>query len=290
MHPVLRRAAAAGFRRAYATKAPQAPAAARAAAAASAPHKPSYGRRAAKLKPAEPVPPLSAQLVDAAAAKEWEEYSRLNPPAHRRVRGIVGAGENVRAVGHKVYLPNVIIRMVRNFTPVGQAYNPYEATFRVPLSITKTDVRSYLMAVYGVQTTYIRTDVYRSPLLRNQRTSAWNRTLRHRTYKRAVVGLVEPFYYPQALEDMDATAREERHKWLDENFAVDAHKEEQKMQLLRMTRKNSDDWRWRGDVSLKRGNIIKKIMDRRQAREAGIVSAAKELAARRQAGTLSAGA
>ncbi|KAJ2966781.1 hypothetical protein NUW54_g13706 [Trametes sanguinea] len=48
--------------------------------------------------------------------------------------------------------------MVRNHTPPGQPYNPYEATFRVPQSVTKTDIRSYLLAVYGVQTTYIRTD------------------------------------------------------------------------------------------------------------------------------------
>ena len=56
-------------------------------------------------------------------------------------------------LGERIYLPNVIFRMVRNHTLPGEPYNPFEATFRIPQSITKTDIRSYLLAVYGVECT-----------------------------------------------------------------------------------------------------------------------------------------
>jgi large subunit ribosomal protein L23 len=79
-----------------------------------------------------------------------------------------GAKET-QVVGEKVYLPNIIFRLVPNFTPPGKAYNPYEATFRIPQSVTKTDVRAYLAAMYGVQMTYIRTDNYSAPVRH-----AWN--------------------------------------------------------------------------------------------------------------------
>ncbi|KAJ6610239.1 hypothetical protein B0H10DRAFT_1681160, partial [Mycena sp. CBHHK59/15] len=99
--------------------------------------------------------------------------------------------------GQKIYLPNFVIRLVRNYTPLGQPYNPWQATFRIPKSITKTDMRSYLSAVYGVQTTYIRTDNYRAEISRRPiGRSTPDKRPGIASYKRAVVGLVEPFYYP----------------------------------------------------------------------------------------------
>ncbi|EDR14659.1 uncharacterized protein LACBIDRAFT_163947, partial [Laccaria bicolor S238N-H82] len=95
-------------------------------------------------------------------------------------------------LGKRVYLPNIIFKLVRNNTPPGMPYNPYEATFRIPHSVTKTDIRSYLAAVYGVKTTYVRTDNYISPVYRRL---GYERKP-FKTYKRAVVGLVDPFYYP----------------------------------------------------------------------------------------------
>jgi len=52
-----------------------------------------------------------------------------------------GAKET-QVVGEKVYLPNIIFRLVPNFTPLGKPYNSHEATFRIPQSVTKTDVRA----------------------------------------------------------------------------------------------------------------------------------------------------
>ena len=94
----------------------------------------------------------------------------------------------IEVVANKIYLPNIVFRLVRNNTPPGQAYNPYEATFRVPPSITKTDIRSYLSAVYGVKTTYIRTDLYFPPVPKPHHFSP-----RKKAYKRAATPSSFPF-------------------------------------------------------------------------------------------------
>jgi len=75
-------------------------------------------------------------------------------------------------------------------------------TVFVPYLVTKMDVPMCLATVCGVQTTYIRKDNYIVPLRRD-----WNGAWGHngksfRTYKRAVVGLVEPMYHVQARKDM----------------------------------------------------------------------------------------
>ena len=172
-----------------------------------------------------------------------------------------------QVVGQKVYLPNVIFRMVRNFTPPGKPYNPYEATFRVSQSVTKTDIRSYLAAVYGVQTTYIRTDNYLSPYKRVS--TGWQK--KRKEYKRAVVGLVEPFYYPQAIEDMSRVEREERQKWLEDRFFVKELKEMRTWELLRMSKKGSKNWHWKkgedGHYTAQRGKIIAAVAAQRAKRE-----------------------
>jgi large subunit ribosomal protein L23 len=200
-----------------------------------------------------------------------------------RVRGILGPEGKKRAVGHKVYLPNVIFRLVRNHTAPGQPYNPYEATFRIPQSITKTDVRSYLSSIYGVETTYIRTDNYNAPVKR-ARDGSWTVTDHHKTYKRAVVGLVKPFYYPQAMEDMDGTARAERQQWLEEKFAVQAIKNLQKSEMLRMTRAGSKGWKWRHGVVAQRGQILRNIMEKRNKRDLAIEQTAESIRSPREAG------
>jgi len=207
---------------------------------------------------------------DGTEPTEGEWLAKLNA-RRSRLRGTrevvtpSGATET-QVVGEKVYLPNIIFRLVPNFTPPGKPYNPYEATFRIPQSVTKTDVRAFLAAVYGVQTTYIRTDNYMAPLRR-----AWNTALvrgnSHRTYKRAVVGLVEPFYYPMMLEDMSKEERQAREEFLEQEYHIKFRKEMVKSQLLRLTKKNSPGWSWRGDFTTRRGTILKKIAEQRALRE-----------------------
>jgi large subunit ribosomal protein L23 len=199
---------------------------------------------------------------------EWLQKLNSRRSRLRGTRQVVtpsGATET-RVVGEKVYLPNIIFRLVPNFTPPGKPYNPYEATFRIPQSVTKTDVRAYLAAVYGVQTTYIRTDNYVAPL-RCTWNAAWVRGKSYRTYKRAVVGLVEPFYYPMMVEDMATEDREARERFLEQEYHVKSREDLVKGLLLRITKKNSPGWAWRGDLTTRRGTILKKIAEQRALRE-----------------------
>ncbi|KII85911.1 hypothetical protein PLICRDRAFT_301087 [Plicaturopsis crispa FD-325 SS-3] len=197
-----------------------------------------------------------------------------------RIRGIREnqKGEEV-VVGQKVYLPNVIFRLVRNHTPAGQPYNPYEATFRIPQSITKTDIRSYLQSVYGVKTTYIRTDNYFSPLFR---AGPVYKTRAYRTYKRAVVGLVDPFYYPQAMEDMPEKEREERKAWIEESFHIEESKQNQKWEYLRATRAAGPKWRWRGSLAASRKAILTRVVAQRYRRDAELVARKETIQQKRQ--------
>jgi large subunit ribosomal protein L23 len=207
---------------------------------------------------------------DGTEPTEGEWLAKLNA-RRSRLRGtrevVAPSGaKETQVVGEKVYLPNIIFRLVPNFTPPGKPYNPHEATFRIPQSVTKTDVRAYLAAAYGVQTTYIRTDNYIAPLRRSWNAS-WVSGKSYSTYKRAVVGLVEPFYYPKLLEDMPKGERKAREEFLEQEYHVKARKDMMKNSLLRITKKNSHAWSWRGDLTTRRGTIVKKIAKQRALRE-----------------------
>ncbi len=125
-----------------------------------------------------------AEIVDEKTARntwlknhdEWRSRIRghtqvLNMPTQPRATGETLSSQTTLTpfsdtptasslAAHRIYLPNIQIRLMRNHTPVGEPYDPYIATFRIPNSMTKTDLRSYLFAVYGLQVTFIRTDNY----------------------------------------------------------------------------------------------------------------------------------
>ncbi|KAF9531792.1 hypothetical protein CPB83DRAFT_848746 [Crepidotus variabilis] len=205
-----------------------------------------------------------------------------NINAHRsRVRGFTrkvkrnSEAVETEVLGKKVYLPNIILRLVRNHTPPGQPYNPYEATFRIPQSVTKTDMRSLLKAMYGVDTTYIRTDNYISPWYRTQQ--GYTRRA-YKTYKRAVVGLVNPFYYPHRVEDMPAEMRNEREEFLERHFMIQRTRVLRKEELLRATKgdgKNS--FKLNAPYATKRSHILRLVNERRQEREKLVSDYAKEM-------------
>ncbi|KAJ3775900.1 hypothetical protein FB446DRAFT_723258 [Lentinula raphanica] len=182
--------------------------------------------------------------------------------------GVTKTLKEVDVVGQPVYLPNIIFRLVRNHTPEGQDYNPYEATFRVPPSITKTDIRSYLMAVYGVETTYIRTDLYYG---RSKPRGPSNRKMRS-TYKRAVVGLVHPFYYPHRLEDMPEEERTKREQYIEQQYFLkegQAMFAQSRFRSAVVSARGEDSSKWKFDAgSVKgRGKILKEVARRRQLKE-----------------------
>ncbi|KAG5653409.1 hypothetical protein H0H81_000696 [Sphagnurus paluster] len=215
------------------------------------------------------------KVIGGEPVSEVQWLERMNE-RRSRVRGLKtvqrNGQEETEVLGRRVYLPNIIIRLVRNNTLKGEPYNPYEATFRIPKSVTKTDLRSYLLSIYGVQTTYIRTDNYISPLfprLGNKRKS-------FKTYKRAVVGLVDPFYYPQRIEDMPAVQKEEREKWIEDTFQIQATRSLQKYELLRMTQGQGKGWKFKEPLATKRSHILRLVAERREKREGLIIGQARE--------------
>ncbi|KAJ3571821.1 hypothetical protein NP233_g3499 [Leucocoprinus birnbaumii] len=198
-----------------------------------------------------------------------------------RLRGVrlaankEGQKEN-QVVGQPVYLPNIVFRLVRNNTPPGEPYNPYEATFRVPHSVTKTDIRSYLLAVYGVKTTYIRTDNYFAPEPSNPRQEKKT----YKSYKRAVVGLVDPFYYPHRVEDMTEEKRAEHEEWVETNFQIKQHRISRKVELLRL----SKNLTLTAPYATKRSHILRLVAERKQKREGLVSQIAEEWQGMRERG------
>ncbi|QRW02958.1 ribosomal protein L23 [Ceratobasidium sp. AG-Ba] len=216
---------------------------------------------------------------------EWLERTNAK---RRRVRGTkqISANpesegtslEDVQVVGQRIYLPNITFLLVRNHTPPGEPYNPFEATFRVPQSLTKLDIRGYLLSMYGVRTTYIRTDNRMADIRRGRLTAKSGRLdSATDTYKRAVVGLEEPFYFPQTQEDMDEKEREERKLYMNRKFQIDETKKamgEFKMRAFREIQYRNKG----GEVNL-RGKIIRRVMERRMAREGAVANAVEDMLA-----------
>lgn len=292
------------LRRTYATQ-PPLPELAKAARTASTP----LAVRLRRRKQSGAIPEGSSDAtVDGLTPTEYARYTRFkaqgaledkygkNPsPAEwlqkvnerrSRIRGLRRTVQEdvteTEVLGQKVYLPNIVLRLVRNHTPPGQPYNPYEATFRIPQSVTKTDIRSLLLAVYGVKTTYIRTDNYISP---------WYRTLEgytrrpYKTYKRAVVGLVDPFYYPHRLEDMAPEERKDREEWIEKHFSIQYTRNLQKEELLRMTKgQGRASWKLNAPFATKRSHILRLVAERRALRENAVASFAQGIQSVRQEG------
>jgi large subunit ribosomal protein L23 len=221
--------------------------------------------------------------TDRSSIKKPEQWVQEINARRSRIRGFrkterEGVSET-EVVGRKVYLPNIVFRLVRNQTAPGQPYNPYEATFRIPQSVTKTDVRSLLLAVYGVETTYIRTDNYISPLYRSKIGTSERRP--YKTYKRAVVGLVDPFYYPHRMEDMPEKERQERAEWIEKHFSIQHTRNQVKEELLRATKgQGKASWKFNAPFATKRPHILRLVAERREKREslvAGLVDGMKTL-------------
>lgn len=216
----------------------------------------------------------------------YSEWLEKTTRRRRRVRGTkqrtaedADAEPETEVVGQKIYLPNLVFRLMRNHTPPGQPYNPYEATFRIPRSLTKNDVRSYLSAVYGVECTYIRTDNYIAPLKRalvdGHRTEAKRVGGTETTYKRAVVGLVEPFMYPNAVEDMTAKERDDHEAWMERMFQTKTY-EKYKKEMKQDPKSGMLSKR----AMSNRGHILEKVMQKRKERDELMKNAVQNLVSR----------
>ncbi|KAJ7180637.1 mitochondrial ribosomal protein L23 [Mycena filopes] len=228
-----------------------------------------------RLPPSTDKKPARRLKLDEFLRRDEEKPKNIPIP---RIRGMTVAYHNgkpytVKVEGKKVYLPNIIFRLMRNYTPPGQPYNPWQATFRISKNLTKTDIRGYLMAVYGVQTTYIRTDNYRAELSRNKLVPNNHSNASIASYKRAVVGLVEPFYYPLRLEDMEAERRERREAELEAKLQIKISREllalnqqNQRLSLI-MPKSWHQNSYWTTDLKPARRNILRRVAEQRMRRE-----------------------
>ena len=189
--------------------------------------------------------------------------------------------------GQLQFLPNYIVRLVKNHTPAGQQYDPWKATFRVPLQMHKHMMRSYLLSIYGLRTTWARSSIYRSPVIRNNRTGR-KEVGNGKTYKKVEVGLLEPFIWP----DVDPKFKTDRLLSEDMEF------EKQRM-YIRMTKGrrwravrpvdrpvgSSDDQaplimaRAKGIPTAKHSRILALLRSKQVVKEETIRQKAKELAA-----------
>ncbi|WVQ83150.1 hypothetical protein IAT38_005288 [Cryptococcus sp. DSM 104549] len=194
---------------------------------------------------------------------------------HSAAIGKAGAsGTRQHIVGQRIYLPNIQIRLMRNHTPPGQAYDPMIATFRIPPGMTKTDLRSYLHAVYDLPVTFIRTDNYIGTMKRMPNGRIGRRGGSEHNYKRAVVGLMQPFHYPDDLEEMYAQGElngtgtaeaDNRLKFLEENFQIGAMEVARKRIMFKVFK----GYRWRSGTHNNAAHTIKAIMAKRVTREEG---------------------
>lgn len=137
----------------------------------------------------------------------------------------------------KIYLPSVFVRLVRNTG--AHADDPYTATFRVDLRLTKPDITNYLKNIYGLNLTSIRTANYLSPLKRNPIGGGYSRAGGIKNYKKVVVTMTEPFWYPE----------ERSRAWCNEHFERDRMEEMRDRKMLKIgdgQKYGVGSWRYKG--------------------------------------------
>ncbi|WWC59526.1 mitochondrial 54S ribosomal protein uL23m [Kwoniella dejecticola CBS 10117] len=208
------------------------------------------------------------------------EQQQQDEPSSSELEGRAAEGEeegevvdpSKQIVGQRIYLPNIQIRLMRNHVPEGESYDPYIATFRIPPSMTKNDLRSYLSAVYNMEVTFIRTDNYVGTVGRLRTGEIVKKGGPNQNYKRAVVGLKEPFHYPDDVEELYAQGLKNgqgdalglaRDEWLEQQYSLNISQEMRKRAMFKYYK----GARWRSRTHANLGNTMREIMKRRTERE-----------------------
>ncbi|KAI8281326.1 54S ribosomal protein L23 [Colletotrichum sp. SAR11_240] len=117
----------------------------------------------------------------------------------------------------KVYLPNHTITFIRK-----DRVPPNWATFQVPLTFTKLDIRDYLWNLYKVHTTGVRSWVDSSSAVRKPRGGYY----RPQPKKFMMVQLVKPFVWPEPPTDLEPWNKklwQARTDAANEHFKSQAH-------------------------------------------------------------------
>ncbi|GAA5828116.1 hypothetical protein JCM11251_002596 [Rhodosporidiobolus azoricus] len=171
--------------------------------------------------PNEPVAPISKHSSRLTGRTQRKPRKSTSPT---ELNAAGSLGERVHATQGKVniFLPHVFMRLVRN---TGEHRDdPYTATFRTHLELTKPDITNYLKNVYGLEVTSIRTMNYLSKLKRSPVGGGMTRSGGTKNYKKVLVTMTEPFWYPS----------ERSRGWLNEHFERDRMEELRDRKMLKI--------------------------------------------------------
>ncbi|KAK2002906.1 ribosomal protein L23 [Colletotrichum falcatum] len=115
----------------------------------------------------------------------------------------------------QVFLPNHVVTLIRK-----DRAPPNWATFNVPLTFTKFDLRDYLWNLYGVEVTAVRSWVQQSPIERKGASAGY---FRPQSQKFMTVQMTKAFVWPDPPKDLEpwnkklwdareATSRQQYHE------------------------------------------------------------------------------
>ncbi|GAA5873105.1 hypothetical protein JCM3774_000343 [Rhodotorula dairenensis] len=175
----------------------------------------------ARLPTTDGSAPAPAAVVKAPRYSKHSSRVKGRTPA-KPPKAVAAGPEGATHGDVRVYLPSVFMRLVRNT----QEYrdDPYTATFRTSLQLTKPDIANYLRNVYQLEITSIRTINYLSQLKRNPIGGGKSRSGGTKNYKKVLVTLRDPFWYPA----------ERSRAWLNEHFERDRTEEMRDRKMLKI--------------------------------------------------------
>ncbi|TNY17191.1 hypothetical protein DMC30DRAFT_406548 [Rhodotorula diobovata] len=171
--------------------------------------------------PRQPAPRYSADS-SRTKGRTPRRVRKATSPTALKADGALGEYEHATQGHVRVYLPSVFMRLVRNTGD--HKDDPYTATFRTSLQLTKPDITNYLKNVYGLHVTSVRTMNYLSPLKRSPIGGGYTRSGGTKSYKKVIVTMTEPFWYPQ----------ERTRGWLNEHFERDRMDEMRDRKMLKI--------------------------------------------------------
>lgn len=91
--------------------------------------------------------------------------------------------------GKKLYFPNQIVKLVRSAKPLLSN----QATFRIPLSMNKLDLKHYLARIYKIPVLKVNTIIPPPRIARNPFTGVKEK---RPEFKKAIVTMASSFQYP----------------------------------------------------------------------------------------------
>ncbi|GKT47236.1 54S ribosomal protein L23, mitochondrial [Colletotrichum spaethianum] len=115
--------------------------------------------------------------------------------AEALTKAVARQAPNFKLGAKPVFLPNHVVTLIRK-----DRAPPNWATFNVPLTFTKFDLRDYLWNLYGVEVTAVRSWVKQSPIERKGASSGYYRP---QSQKFMTVQMTKAFVWPSPPEDLE---------------------------------------------------------------------------------------